>query len=463
MTGITSTGIGSGLDVNGLVQQLVAAEGQATQQRLAQRETRFQARLSGYGSLKSALETFKSATETLQKDEALRARTITSSAEEGEFLSLEVTAEAVPAQYSIDIESVARAERLSSGAFADPLATVGSGTLDLAIGGEAFSVTIEPGADTLSDIRDAINGAEDNTGVLATIINAEAGSFLVLTGTRTGAENTITVTQSTPNNGLDALTYDPGNAINNLDLSVAAADARATVNGFTVTSDTNVFDSVVDGVTFTALAETPEAPVGVTVANDQSGLRKSVDAFVKAYNDLIDTADRLSAFDAETNVSGVLQGDSALRGVTGSLRRTLSEATVTASAELDTLNEIGVRLDENGKLDVDSEALTKVLEEDFQAIERLFIGDEGYAARLTSVIDIYVETDGILEARTDGLERSIETLDDQKERLQNRLVSLEARLLRQFNGLDSLLANLNSTSSFLSAQLANVPTPNANG
>jgi flagellar hook-associated protein 2 len=336
---------------------------------------------------------------------------------------------------------------------------VGSGTLDIAIGGEGFSVTIEPGADTLADIRDAINNADGNTGVLATIINAEAGSYLVLTGTRTGAENSITVTQSTPDNGLSALTYDPDNAITNLDLSVAAADAQATVNGFTVTSDTNVFDSVVDGVTFTALAETTEAPVGVTVANDTSGLRKALNRFVSAYNELVDTADRLSAFDPETNVSGVLQGDSALRGVTGSLRRTLSEATTSASAAFDTLNEIGVRLDENGKLEVDGEALDRVLEEDFQAIERLFTGDDGYASRLTSVIDVYVESDGILQARTDGLERSIEGIGEQNERLQTRLESLEARLLRQFNGLDALLANLNSTSSFLAAQLANVPTP----
>ena len=99
------------------------------------------------------------------------------------------------------------------------------------------------------------------------------------------------------------------------------------------------------------------------------------------------------------------------------------------------------------------------LEDDFQAIERLFTGDEGYAARLTSVIDSYVSSDGIITARTDGIESSIETLGEQNERLQNRLISLEARLLRQFNGLDSLLANLNSTSSFLAAQLANVPTP----
>ncbi|MEL6951118.1 MAG: flagellar filament capping protein FliD [Pseudomonadota bacterium] len=457
MTGITSTGIGSGLDVNGLVQQLVTAEGQAASQRLIQRETQFQSRLSAYGSLKSSLEGFKTAIDALQNNDAVRGRTISSSNEDA--ISLTVTSDAVPASYSIDIESLATAARLSSASFTGADAAVGSGTLDLSIGTVSFSVTIDPEANTLADIRDAINNADDNAGVLATIINAESGSFLVLTGTRTGAANGVTVTQSTPDNGLSALTFDPGNGINNLTESVAAADARATVNGFTVTSETNTFDSVVDGVTFTALQETSGTAFDVTVKNDTSGLKGSIDAFVKAYNDFIDTADRLSVFDPDTNVAGALQGDSALRGATSRLRQTLSEATTTANPLLDTLNEVGVRLDSDGKLEVDSEALNTVLEDDFQAIERLFTGDEGYAARLTSVIDSYVSSDGIITARTDGIESSIETLGEQNERLQNRLISLEARLLRQFNGLDSLLANLNSTSSFLAAQLANVPTP----
>ncbi|MEO0616553.1 MAG: flagellar filament capping protein FliD [Pseudomonadota bacterium] len=457
MTGITSTGIGSGLDVNGLVQQLVAAEGQAPSQRLLQRETQFQSELSAYGSLKSSLEGFKSAIEALQNDDSVRGRTITSNNEDA--VSLAVTSDAVPASYSIDIETLATAERLSSGSFTGSDAVVGSGTLDISIGGESFGVTIDPAANTLADIRNAINNAEDNTGVLATIVNAESGSFLVLTGARTGVSNNITVTQATTDNGLSALTYDPDNAINNLTQSVAAADARATVNGFTVTSETNVFADVVDGVTFTALQETAGTAFDVTVGNDTGGLKNAVDAFAKAYNDLIDTTDRLSAFDVETGAAGALQGDSALRGVTSRLRQTLSEPTGSANPLLDTLNEVGVRIDTDGRLEVDADALGTVLEEDFQAIERLFNGDDGYGARLIGVIDTYVDTDGVLDSRTDGIESSIESLGEQNERLQNRLASLEARLLRQFNGLDSLLANLNSTSSFLSAQLANVPTP----
>ncbi len=457
MTGITSTGIGSGLDVNGLVQQLVAAEGQAATQRLVQRETQFQSRLSAYGSLKSSLEGFKSAIEALQKEDSVRGRTISSANEDA--VTLAVTADAVPASYSVDIEVLAKAERLTSAAFTGADATVGSGTLQIAIGGEAFGVTIDPEANTLADIRDAINAADDNTGVLATIINAEGGSYLVLTGTRTGAANGITVNQVTADNGLSALTYDPDNGINNLTESVAASDARASINGFTVTSETNVFADVVDGVTITAREETTGSPFEITVDNDTAGLKNAIDAFVGAYNDLIDTANRLSAFDPDTKVAAALQGDSSLRGVTSRLRQTLSEATASANPLLDTLNEIGVRLDTDGKLEVDNDTLGGVLEQDYQAIERVFNGDDGYGARLIGVIDAYAGSDGILEARTDGLESSIEGLSEQNERLQERLVSLEARLLRQFNGLDALLANLNSTSSFLAAQLANIPTP----
>lgn len=460
MTGIVSQGIGSGLDVSGLVNQLVAAEGQPAQQRLVVKETQFQGRLSAYGSLKSALESFKSSIEKLDTDESLASRTITVSNEEAATATVE--ASAAPASYTIDIVGQAQAARLTSGAFATAQSTVGTGTLTLTVGDASFDVTVADDANTLADVRDAINNADDNTGVQASIINAEGGSYLVLSGENTGASNTIAISQADGDGGLASLVYDPAAPSNPLTLSQVATDAEATVNGFTVFSATNTFDAVIDGVSFTALQETDGDTFTLAVANDTASVSSAVFAFVNAYNSLADITANLSSFDPDSQIAGPLQGDSALRTVSNALRRELSENTSTANPLFDTLSEIGISLDEDGQLQVDSEVLDGVLEDDFRAIGELFGGESGYGARLTTVIDAYVDSDGILTSRTEGLESNIEALEGEREALAERLERLETRLLRQFNGLDSLLSQLNLTSNFLATQLANIPTPGGN-
>ena len=193
MVGIVSTGIGSGLDVNGLVQQLVAAEGQPVQQRLIVRESEFQSQLSAFGSFRSALDALKTAAERLGDGEATSARSVVSSNED----AVTVTAEpaAVPATYTVAITNLATNERLTSGAFADSQAAVGTGNLTLSIGGESFTVAIDEGNNTLEGIRAAVNESTENTGVQATIINAEGASYLVFVGDDTGSDNTTPVTQ----------------------------------------------------------------------------------------------------------------------------------------------------------------------------------------------------------------------------------------------------------------------------
>ena len=103
-----------------------------------------------------------------------------------------------------------------------------------------------------------------------------------------------------------------------------------------------------------------------------------------------------------------------------------------------------------------------ILADNFRAVQNLFSADDGYVSRLTGVIDSFTGSDGVLETRTDGIQSSIDGIALQNEALNQRLVNLEARLLRQFNGLDSLLAQLNSPSNFLAAQLSNLPTPGGN-
>ncbi|MDJ0911160.1 MAG: flagellar filament capping protein FliD [Woeseiaceae bacterium] len=455
MVGIVSSGIGSGLDIAGIVQGLVAAEGQPVELRIAQKEARAQSKLSAFGSLKSALSDLRDKLSAMKTLDGFIARTAASSNED--IFSAKATGTAYPATYDIEVVQLALAQRLTSGAFTGSDAAVGTGTLTVGNGTEQMNVVIDSENNTLAGIRDAINSASNNPGVSATIVNADSGSYLILTSDRTGAANTITVTQSGGDGGLAALEYDPGQGLNSLTESVAAQDAQIRIDGFDVVSSTNSFSGAIDGVDIDVFAESGGVTDPLTVSNDETAARNLVRDFVDSYNALITNFDSLTAFDAETNLGGPLLGDATVRGVRDQIRRELSVAVTDADALFGNLSDIGIETQLDGSLKVNDEQLTEVLEQDFARFGEIFSASDGFAVRLFDLTDNFLKSDGILDARTQGLETEIEGLNEDRVSLNERLASLETRLLRQFNALDSLLAQLNSTSNFLTQQLANLP------
>jgi len=457
MASITSTGIGSGLDVGNLVSQLVAAEGQPAERRIARGEASAQSRLSAYGKLKSALAEFRDRLESMKDLDGLLARTASSNDEER--FTASAGAGAVPASYSVEVVSLAAAERLTSGAFADADTAVGTGSLTLGVGGDTFTVEITEDNASLAGIRDAINEASDNSGVSATIVNADAGSYLILTSELTGAANTLTVTQAGGDGGLSSLEYDPGNGLDALSLTTAAADALVRIDGLEVGSASNSIAGAIDGVTLDLVAAEPGSIATLSVANDTAAARERIDAFVKSYNGLVDTIAELTAFDAETEIAGPLLGDASLRSVRDQLRRELSNGLGDAGAAFGTLGEIGIGIELDGKMKVTDSGLEQAFADDFAAVGRLFAADgTGFAVRLFDRVESFLADDGLISTRTDGLNRTLEGFGEQRERLNERLDALETRLLRQFNALDSLVAQLTSTSNFLSQQLASLPS-----
>lgn len=456
MASITSTGIGSGLDVAGLVQQLVAAEGQATEFRISQQEARAQAKLSAYGSLKSALSSFGDQLERMTELETLLLRKASTS--DDAVLTVSVDETGVPASYDVEVVQLAQAQKLESGAFANADTAVGTGTLTIAVGTESFSLTIDDENNTLAGIRDTINAATDNTGVAATIVNGDAGSYLILAGENTGSDQSITVTQTGGDGGLSALEYDPANMLESLTESQAALDAQVRIDGVDVTSDNNVVAGAIDGVTINLVAANAGSTVEVKVENDLDAARDQIRAFIDAYNAFVDASDAQTGYDPETEIAGSLLGDLTVRGIRDQLRRELNTEVTDIDATFSSLLDLGIETDVDGKLTLDDSKLDAALESEFSKLGQLFANSDGYAVRMSTVVDGYLdETDGILTARTDGLDETIEGFAAQREVLNVRLESLEARLLRQFNALDALVSELTTTSSFLTQQLGNLP------
>ena len=432
-------------------------------QRLGLREAQAQAKLSAFGSLKAALADFRDKLDVMKNLDKFLSRKAVSGNEDKFTVSADT--QALPSSYAIEVVQLAQAQKLTSGAFADSDAVVGTGTLTLQIGIEGVSLDINSENNTLAGIRDAINASPDNPGIAATIVNADSGSYLILAAESTGAANTIRVTQSGGDGGLASLEYDPPTSASLIE-SIAAQDGLIRIDGFDVASENNTFAGAVQGVTITTLESTGGATESLVVENDEDAVGDLMGEFVASYNALIDTFDQLTDYDAEGGTSGPLLGDATVRGIRDQIRRELSVAVQDVSGPFSALNDVGIDVQLDGKLAIRDDDLSTVLANDFSQFGQLFANSDGFAVRLHSLADGFLETGGILEARTEGLTANIDRITEEGAALNERLASLETRLLRQFNALDSLLGQLSTTSNFLSTQLNSLPgftPPGANG
>ncbi|RKZ94501.1 MAG: flagellar cap protein [Gammaproteobacteria bacterium] len=452
---ITSAGIGSGLDIGGLVSQLVAAEGQPALFRLNSKEARLQADLSGVGTLKSALSQFQDSVKALNDLETFQSRRATSS--DAELFSVSADTSAVASSYSIEVMQLAESAKLRSGDFSSETEVVGTGTLDISLGADTFQLTIDGTNNILADVRDAINSASDNPGIQASIINIDSGTRLILTSEKVGSANTIDIV-ATDDDAIDGFDLTQLSTANLTTIQVAQ-DAIIEVDGQTATRDNNSFSDVITGVNFTL----NKADVGVvetlTVALDSGSVKSKVDDFVTAYNSLADTMKTLSAYDPDSGRAGALQGDSLLRGVQNQIRQTLTSGV--AGLDFGTLAEAGVTTNEAGHLEVDSDKLDDVIDNDFTAISQLFASENGLANSLDTILEAYISSGGTLSSRTESIQSRIDLIDDDRSRLNTRLAALEARYTAQFTAMDILVSQLQSLGSALTGQLAGLPKPNS--
>lgn len=467
MAGISISGVGSGIDINNLVDQLVAAQQQPKSRRLDNRESRLQAELSAFGLVKSALSELQSALQALDSDSLFRQRTATSGNDEVFTASAEAGTAA--GSYAIEVQQLAVAQKLRSAGFADADTTVGTGTLTISNGSDSFNIEVAAGGDSLAAIRDAINGSADNGIVTAGIVNVDDGAGgtearLVLTANETGTANGLTVTVTDDDGddgdaaGLSRLAYDPGNAVANLVELTAAADAKVLVDNQLATRSTNTVDDVVDGVTLDLVSADPGTTYALGVSADSAAATKAVDAFVKAFNGFIEVQDNLTSFNADTQQGGLLIGDSTLRLLESGLRSALTDR-ANGAGDADSLAAIGITTGENGRLVVDDAALADALAADPGGIAALFGGDDGVAVRADGLLTGYLQSNGLLDSRTDSLNNRIDDISDQRLDLARRTDALRSRLLAQFTAMDQLVAQLQSTGNFLTQQLANVPVP----
>jgi len=458
---ITSGGVGSGIDVESLVQRLVAAEGQPKQQKLATDQARLQAKISGYGSFRSALAQLQASVAALKDPAQFRMRS--ASVADPALFTASAVGTAAAGAYEIEVVRLATAAKLATAPYAASTTTVGTGTLTVASGGKSFSVQIDAANATLAGIRDAINGAQDNPGISATLVNANDGVRLVLSSAATGAANAITVTQSGGDGGLAALVYDPLGGTTNLTVQQAAQDARIEVDGNAFDSATNSVSGAIDGVTINLLKPTGEGVTSrLTVAVDQTRQTSAINAFVAAYNQVTTSLRALGAYDPATQRGGVLLSDPTLRTFLGAVRTQVGSASPQlAGNAYAALSDLGITTNLDGTLKVDATKLNDAFRTNSDAVVRLFSAEGGVAKRLDALLTTYVGAGGVLEGRTKGLESSLKGLGERQAALNRSLAAYEARVRAQFTAMDTLVAQLRQTGQNLVAQLSTIQMPTA--
>lgn len=390
-SGILSVpGLGSGLDVNALVSQLMTLERQPLTT-LATRETSYQAKLSAFGSLKGSLAAFQSAARALSAPAKFAAQR--ASVADTTIFSATADSSAPAGSYSVEVGLLAQAQKLKSfgSAFAAASSTLGSGTLTIDFGtysGDSFTlnpdkatktIAIGSGQSSLAGIRDAINAA--NAGVSAGIVNDGSGFLLTLTSTDSGAANALRIVVDdddgthTDTSGLSQLMFDGRSVsgVKNLTQSAQAQNAAFTIDGIAISKASNIVTDAIEGVTLNLLKQsTPGTPTSLQIVRDSNGIRSAVDGFVKAYNDTAKALADLSAYNASTKQAAILQGDSAVRSIQSQLRSVLSTPLTTAGGGLTMLSDIGVAFQSDGFLKLDSAKLQSVVDDPSKDISTLF-------------------------------------------------------------------------------------------
>ena len=483
MSGLSVPGIGSGLDINSLVERLMAVERQPLTA-LATKKGMIESKISALGQIRSSLDALKTAAQRMTTQDKLL--TLKTTVADTSIATVSTSNSATPASFSLEVEQLASAQKLSSPEFASASSSLGNaaGSVTIEFGTysagvytlnpdrAAFTVNVEAAKMTPEGIRDAINQA--NKEVSASLVNSGTGVMLVLTNAKTGANQHMRLSVSDPdgnnsdNAGLSQLAYNPAASVGNgknMSERVAAQDARVKIDGISITSRTNTLDQSIAGLTISLLKTNDDSPTTMTTTRDDSQVKTAVNSFITAYNNLNKLVRDLTKYDATKREAAILNGESTVRNVLSQVRGLLSRQY--GSTSLPTLSELGITTQSDGSIRLDATKFDSAFSSKRDAVVALFTQStggtegDGFAGTVEDLITSLTDNNGLLDARTDGLNASLKNLNSKEDQMEARLSQIEQRYRTQFVTLDRNLNSLQSLSAYLQQQLASIPKPYA--
>lgn len=466
-TSISSIGVGSGLPLDTLLEQLRTAEN-APLAALQKRASKEQQRFSAYGTLKSGLEAVSAAAANLGKSATFNA-VKTSVTGETFTASVKAGSGAIPGSYSIKVEQLATAQSLTSKGSEkrnESLVADGSGMVDIrfTVGEETHTISIDAAKSSLDDVVKAINGNSDFKASATLVKTGDSDDYrLIISADETGEANRITAIEVVHGEDgagdltrlSDMLAFDgAGTQPNGMNESVAAQDAKIIINGdIELSSSGNTIENAIDGITLTLVKESAAdaSPDTLKVTRDDSAAISAVTNFVNAYNALQSTIKSLTAYDVDSQTSAALTGDTLARRAQSQVRDALNGLAVNGV----TLGSIGIKTDPaTGNLSVDNQKLAEALKNNRAEVEQLFSSESGLSKRVTSAVEIFTKSDGLIQSSQDSITRTLKQFERQYEQMEARIDQKMETYRTQFVQLDAFMAQMNSVSSYLTTQLS---------
>lgn len=468
MATISSPGVGSNLDVKSIISQLVALEKRPLDALKVQAAT-VNTKISTFGQIKSLVSTLQDAAGKLTSVTGWNA--VSAASSDSSFVSASAVGGTLPTTFSVEVQSLAKAQSTASAAILPAGAALGAGTVRLEIGkwsgapatfapnsGQPVDIAISA-SDKLTDVASKINGS--NAGVTASVLTDASGERLLLRSKSTGeaAGFRLSVME-----GGDTDPFSAGNTdatglsrlVAGSTVTQAAADAKATVNGIAVSSATNTFANTVSGVTFNAVQVTT-APVEITISKDNSAVQGNIDDFVKAYNSINQVLNEATKYDAAAKQGGLLQGDSTTIALQNSLRNAIQSVTK-GSSVYQRLADVGITQQRGGDLTVDSAKLNTAMTQNMDELKNLFRStgggsSDGIAVKLKALTTNLLGNDGFFKTKDDTLQLSIKRNSKDQASVLAKADAFEKRITQRYNALDSQMTSLNALNSYVAQQV----------
>jgi flagellar hook-associated protein 2 len=472
--------VGSGLDVESIVQALVNADIAPKNNSLNRRERELSSELSALGTLKAAMSTLNTSLDDLSNGAAFDLLTI----DAPDAVGVTQTGTPNTGQYTIDVNSLAASQVLASSGFASSSATVGTGTLTIQIGDPTYisgssgaysafaadatktvSITIDSTNNTLSGVRDAINNS--SAAVTASLVVDGNNTRLLLTADTSGSDTAISILvddddgSDGDSSNLSRLAYNTTAGFSNLTEARASSDASFTLNGLALSNSSNTIAGLIDGMDVT-LKKVTSSQETILVQTDTTGIEGKVQSFVDAYNSYRSTLDNLMDY----TKSGALAGDSTARRIQSAVRAATTGVVSLSGNAYTALSQVGVTSDQDGKLTLNSADFQSALSANADDLKTFFAGSTtstnltdntdatGLADLIKTTLDTYINnTSGMLSTRETSLDDAIDDIADDRLDVLERMSSLEERYTRQFTAMDNLVGQLRGTSSFLTNQM----------
>ncbi len=452
---ITSAGAGSGIDLESVISASVAARKAQLQQPITIKQNSTNITLSGIGQLKSSLSAFTDILDTLSKPGAFNKRTINiTQSKDDPVLAVESKSGTSNGQYNITVNKLATTSR-QEGIFDSSTTAVVTqdGQLTFKAGEKEFTVDVKAG-DTLQNIRKRINNDGDNFGLSANIVNtADGKAKLVIDSGVSGDGKDLVISGST--------TELQNEFTSKMAETQQASSAEILVDGNELKSDTNVFDDVIQDLKLTVLRVSDTDSNGdlksnkVDITTDKTSVQETVQKFIDGYNAL---QEKLSGLGKRNSIvggvrqddGGALAGDSTTRAISNFMSNLITTPSDTSTI-YSTIFEMGIKMDNKGKLSLDKEKFGEVVDKNFDQVAGLFGSENGLAAKLTNGLKEYTKSGGLLAQRTDTLNSDLRSLNQKQATTNEQLVKYEAALRAQYGSLDALLVKMNSSAAALSA------------